>query len=77
MCHMFLQASFVDPSTLCTNLTLFSDVVAVDDNIIDTQLLQQTVCNLNINFSVLMEELKQNWDGFAEFIDTVSKSCVL
>ena len=69
----FVQASFVDPTLLCSNLTLFSDVVAVDNNIIDTQLLQQTVCNLNINFTLLVEELQQHWDGFAELTDAVSK----
>ncbi|KAK7500956.1 hypothetical protein BaRGS_00007836, partial [Batillaria attramentaria] len=47
--------------SLCSNLTLFSWVVAADDSVIDTALLQQTVCNLNLNLTALMEELRQNW----------------
>lgn len=58
-------------AALCTNLTIFKEMVAVDDSIIDSGLLQQTVCSLDLNYTALFNELMQNWDGFGELVDAV------
>ena len=62
----------LDVTALCSNLTLFSQVVAVDDNLMDTLQLQQAVCSLNINMSVILHQLRQHWSGFAHLMDAVS-----
>ncbi|XP_070186023.1 uncharacterized protein [Littorina saxatilis] len=62
------KLTVVNPMDLCENFTLFSQVFAVDDRVMDTRKLQQTVCNLNISLTVLMEELSQNWEGFSDLV---------
>ncbi|XP_076450764.1 uncharacterized protein LOC143286815 isoform X2 [Babylonia areolata] len=58
-------------SSVCTNLTHFSQVVAVNDSIISTPLLQKTVCDLNINATLLLQQLKDNWNGFSDLVNAV------
>ena len=64
-----------DFGNICDNMTVFLQLVVIDNTSIDPYLLQNMVCNLNISTEQILNELLQNWKGFHPFINSVSIMC--
>ncbi|XP_046569699.1 uncharacterized protein LOC124278012 [Haliotis rubra] len=57
---------------LCSNVTVFTSVFDMSKSRADPSTLQTTLCSAgNLNYTVMYEQLRQNWDGFAEFADAI------
>ncbi|XP_067670801.1 uncharacterized protein [Haliotis asinina] len=57
---------------LCSNVTVFTSVFDMSKSRADPSTLQTTLCSAgSINYTVIYEQLRLNWDGFAEFADAM------
>lgn len=64
---------------LCSNVTVFTTVFDMSKSSADPSTLQTVLCSMtgNLNYTAMYMELRQNWDGFAQFADAVSSLILL
>ncbi|XP_041364383.1 uncharacterized protein LOC121379797 [Gigantopelta aegis] len=75
-------AVLLNSSQLCGDLSVFRDVfdlelLTTSGNNVSAKDLQTAVCGLNINVTVLLQELKDHWNGFEEFFIAKAAVCGL
>ncbi|XP_046362068.2 uncharacterized protein LOC124139094 isoform X1 [Haliotis rufescens] len=59
---------------LCSNMTVFTTVFDTSKSSADPSTLQTVLCSItgNLNYTAMYMELRQNWDGFAQFADAIT-----
>lgn len=56
---------------LCKDVVLFSRVFAVEASPIDPAVIQKTVCDLNLDFSLILDQVQNNRPSVHEFVNAM------
>ncbi|KAK7002956.1 ATP-binding cassette sub- A member 12 [Biomphalaria glabrata] len=73
-CLLISPGDIIVPSNfedLCSDVTLFSKVFAVEATTLSPKVIQSTVCNLNLNFSLMLDQIENNKPSVKLFVDAM------
>ncbi|CAL1527412.1 unnamed protein product [Lymnaea stagnalis] len=56
---------------LCTDVVLFSKVFAVEASPLDPAVIQKTVCDLNLDFQLILDQVQNNRPSVHEFVSSM------